>query len=45
VPIALVWAVGMQSKTPYLSGGGATLQFEQRDGKWTLLPVNERWAS
>lgn len=45
VSIALVWAVGVRSKTPYLSGGGATLQFEQRDGKWTRLPVNERWAS
>jgi hypothetical protein len=45
VPIALVWAVGVRSKTAYLSGGGATLHFEQRDGKWTLRPVQERWAS
>jgi hypothetical protein len=45
VPIALVWAVGVRSKTPYLSGGGATLQFERRDGQWTLLPVSERWMS
>ena len=45
VPIALVWAVGVRSKTPYLSGGGTTLQFEHRGGKWTLLPVNERWTS
>ncbi len=45
VPIALVWAVGVRSKAQYLSGGGTTLQFQQRDGKWTLLPVNERWSS
>jgi hypothetical protein len=45
VAVALVWAVGVSSKAAYLSGGGATLQFEKRDGQWTLLPVNERWAS
>jgi hypothetical protein len=45
VPIALLWSVGRQTKTPYLSGGGATLEFERRDGKWMLLPIHERWAS
>lgn len=45
VPITLTWAVGVHSKTAYLSGGGTTLQFEMRDGKWTLLPVTERWTS
>ena len=45
VAIALLWAIGVRSKTTYLSGGGSTLQFQQRDGKWTLLPVNERWTS
>lgn len=45
VPITLVWAVGVRSKTAYLSGGGTTLRFERRDGKWTLLPVTERWMS
>jgi len=45
VPIALLWAIGVQSKTPYLSGGGATLEFEKRDGKWVQLPVTNRWMS
>jgi hypothetical protein len=45
VPIALVWAVGKGSTVHYLSGGGATLDFEQRDGAWVLLPVSNRWMS
>ena len=45
VPITLTWAVGVRSKEKYLSGGGTTLQFELRKGKWTLLPVTERWTS
>ncbi|HVO23341.1 MAG TPA: hypothetical protein VMW56_06895 [Candidatus Margulisiibacteriota bacterium] len=45
VAIALVWAVGQHSKTQYLSGGGATLDLEKRDGKWQLLPVMNRWQS
>ena len=45
LPIALLWAVGVQSKTPYLSGGGATLDFEKRDGKWERLPVTNQWMS
>jgi hypothetical protein len=45
VAIALVWAVGEQSSTQYLSGGGATLDFEKRDGKWQLQPVMNRWGS
>jgi hypothetical protein len=45
VAIALVWAVGEHSQTQYLSGGGATLEFEKRDGKWQLQPVMNRWMS
>jgi hypothetical protein len=45
VAIALVWAVAEQSQTQYLSGGGATLEFERRDGKWQLQPVMNRWQS
>ena len=45
VAIALIWAVGEHSKTQYLSGGGATLDFEKRDGKWQLQPVMNRWMS
>ena len=45
VPIALVWAVGKGSTVLYLSGGGATLDFERRDGAWVLLPVSNRWMS
>ena len=45
VPIALVWAVGKGSTVHYLSGGGATLDFERRDGAWVLLPVSNRWMS
>jgi len=45
VAIALVWAVGSTSRTPYLSGGGATLEFEKRDGQWQLLPVTNLWMS
>lgn len=45
VAVALVWAVSATSKEHYLSGGGATLEFEQRDGRWQLLPVTERWMS
>jgi len=45
VPITLAWAVGVRSKEKYLSGGGTTLQFERRKGKWKLLPVTERWTS
>ena len=45
VPIALVWAVGKGSTVHYLSGGGATLEFERRDGAWVLLPVSNRWMS
>ncbi len=43
--ISLVWMVSEQSRTPYLSGGGATLDFEKRDGKWELLPVSNHWMS
>jgi hypothetical protein len=45
VAIALVWAVAEQSRTQYLSGGGAALDFEKRDGKWQLQPVMNRWQS
>ncbi len=45
VAIALVWAVAENSKTQYLSGGGATLDFVKRDGKWQLQPVLNRWMS
>jgi len=45
VAIALVWAVAEHSATQYLSGGGATLDFERRDGKWQLQPVTNRWMS
>jgi hypothetical protein len=45
VPIALVWAVGKGSTVHYLSGGGATLDFEQRNGTWVLLPVSNQWMS
>lgn len=45
VAIALVWAVAEHSQTHYLSGGGATLDFEKRDGKWQLQPVMNRWMS
>jgi len=45
VPIALVWAVGKGSTVHYLSGGGATLDFERRDGAWILLPVSNQWMS
>lgn len=45
VAIALVWAVSAKSRTPYLSGGGATLEFEKRDGRWQLQPVTNRWMS
>ncbi len=45
VAIALVWAVSIHSTAHYLSGGGATLIFEKRNGKWELLPVTNRWMS
>jgi hypothetical protein len=45
VPIALVWSVSVNSTAQYLSGGGATLEFEKRDGKWQQLPVTNRWMS
>lgn len=45
VPIALVWAVAKGSTVQYLSGGGATLDFERRDGAWVLLPVSNLWMS
>lgn len=45
VPIGLFWAVGMNSTKQYVSGGGSVLDFEKRDGKWTLLPVTNRWMS
>ena len=45
VPIALVWAIAAKSTTQYLSGGGATLEFEKHDDKWQLLPVTNRWMS
>lgn len=45
VAIALVWAVAENSQTQYLSGGGATLEFEKHDGKWKLQPVMNRWMS
>lgn len=43
--IALVWAVSVNSTAQYLSGGGATLEFEKRDGKWAMLPVTNKWKS
>ena len=43
--VALIWAVSAKSTEHYLSGGGATLEFEKRDGRWQLLPVTERWMS
>jgi hypothetical protein len=43
--ITLVWAVSSRSEAQYLSGGGATLKFERREGKWTMLPVTNRWIS
>ena len=45
VSISLLWAISVQSTQQYLSGGGAQLEFEKRDGKWQLLPVTERWMS
>jgi hypothetical protein len=45
VALSLVWAVSQHSSALYLSGGGATLGFEKRDGKWQLLPVTDRWMS
>jgi len=45
VAIALIWAVAENSPTQYLSGGGAMLDFEKRDGKWQLQPVMNRWMS
>jgi len=45
VAIALIWAVAEDSATQYLSGGGATLDFEKHDGKWQLQPVMNRWMS
>jgi hypothetical protein len=45
VGIALIWAVSAKSKEVYLSGGGATLEFEKVNGKWQMLPVANRWAS
>lgn len=45
VPIALVWSVSVKSTVQYLSGGGATLEFEKRDGAWQQLPVTDRWSS
>jgi hypothetical protein len=43
--IALLWAVSIHSTAHYLSGGGATLEFEKGNGTWRLLPVRERWMS
>ncbi len=45
VAIALIWAVSRTSREHYLSGGGATLEFEKSDDRWQLLPVGERWSS
>jgi hypothetical protein len=45
VAISLVWAIATTSEATYLSGGGATLDFEKREGKWQLLPVTNRWIS
>jgi hypothetical protein len=45
VVIALVWSVASNSKAQYLSGGGATLEFERQEGKWQLLPVTNLWMS
>lgn len=45
VVLSLVWAVAATSHERYLSGGGATLEFEQRDRQWRLLPVTESWSS
>jgi len=45
VALWLVWAVSQHSSAFYLSGGGATLNFERHDGTWQLLPVTDRWMS
>jgi len=45
VAIALLWAVSVKSKEVYLSGGGATLDFEKVNGAWQMLPVTNRWQS
>lgn len=45
VPISLLWAVSVHSTVRYLSGGGATLSFEKRNGRWQLLPVTSHWVS
>ncbi len=45
VSIALIWAVSSTSKEHYLSGGGATLEFEKHGDTWQLLPQGERWSS
>ena len=45
VAIALVWAVSANSTAHYLSGGGATLEFEKVNGAWQLKPVKQRWVS
>lgn len=46
VPVKLVWAISIKEHhLPYLSGGGAILEFEKKDGKWERLPVVEQWSS
>ena len=45
VGLSLVWAVAATSTTAYLSGGGATLEFQKRDRRWELLPVANQWIS
>jgi hypothetical protein len=46
VPIRLAWAISVREQhLPHLSGGGAILEFEQQDGKWQRLPVEEQWSS
>jgi hypothetical protein len=46
VPIKLEWAISVKEQhLPYLSGGGAILEFERKDGKWERLPVVEQWSS
>jgi len=46
VPVKLLWAISIKEHhLPYLSGGGAILEFEKKDGKWERLPVVEQWSS
>ncbi len=46
VPVKLEWAISVNEQhLPHLSGGGAILEFERKDGQWQRLPVVEQWSS